>query len=124
MKHVLHNSRRRLSALLTLAVLATSVMVVPARADARAEHCKAPCRHCQTSSVMTCCDNERSEPSTLPLQTSTAPGASQHWVAVPAFASAIAGVAAAITAPAPIVLGPPHGYRSADLPILKSVFLI
>ncbi len=124
MKHVLQNSRRRLSVLLTLVVLATSMMAVPARADARAEHCKAPCRHCQTSSVMTCCDNERSEPSTLPLGTSTAAGAFQHWVAVPAFASTIFGVVGAITAPAPIVLGPPHGYRSTDLPILNSVFLI
>lgn len=124
MRVVLRNSHRRLSWLLSVVVLATSVAVVPVRADARAAHCKTPCRHCQTSSVMTCCDNERSEPSSLPLQASTAASPSTHPLAALTVAGSISGVVAPITTPALLLHGPPHGHRSIDLPILNSVFLI
>src|SRR5512141_3457252 len=123
MRSVLRTSRSRLSFLLALVVLATSVMVVPIRAGARSNHCKAPCRHCQTSSAMTCCDTDRSEPSSLPLQTSPPASAPQQWTAVPAFLGATSDVAAAIST-AVLFAGPPHGHRAIDLPILNSVFLI
>lgn len=106
-------------------LLATAVTaVLPARADARAEHCKASCRHCQASGVMTCCDNERSEPSTLPTQASTTASPSHHSLAVPALAGGALAIVATISTPALLLLGPPHGHRSIDLPILNSVFLI
>lgn len=125
MKSWLRTSRRALSFVLTAVLLATAVMaVLPARADARSGHCKAPCRHCQTSSTMTCCGTDRSEPSSLPLQTSTTSTQAQHAATLLAAAFVSVPVTHAAIGPSAVRFAPPHGYRTTDLPILNAVFLI
>ena len=125
MQSLLEFIRRPLSWMLTMLVLTASVTAAaPLGADARSEHCKAPCRHCQTSSAMTCCGTDRSEPSSLPLQTSTT-GAQAHHAA--AFMTAAYMTVAAVhdvIAPSAVRFAPPHGYRTTDLPILNAAFLI